>query len=66
MTNNSTVTKGGAEQQYIDLYNETRQVICEHSAEPMNAVRDAAFEDFKRLGFPTRKIERYKYTDVAQ
>lgn len=66
MTNNSSAKKNSAEQQYIDLYTETRQVICEHSAEPMNAVRDAAFEDFKRLGFPTRKIERYKYTDVAQ
>ncbi len=66
MTNNSSAKKNSAEQQYIDLYTETRQVICGHSAEPMNAVRDAAFEDFKRLGFPTRKMERYKYTDVAQ
>ena len=35
-----------------------------HSAEPMNAVRDAAFDDFRRLGFPTKKVERYKYTDI--
>ncbi len=66
MNNNSTVAKTNAEQQYIDLFTDNRDVICAHSAEPMNVVRDAAFEDFKRLGFPTRKVERYKYTDVAQ
>ena len=65
MTNNSTVTNIRSEQQYIDLYSNNREVICQHSAAPMNALRDAAFEDFKRLGFPTRKVERYKYTDVA-
>lgn len=32
----------------------------------MNGRRQAAFEDFCRLGFPTRREERYKYTDVAQ
>ena len=66
MNNNSSVTRKAAEQQYIDIYNETREAICQHSAEPMNVLRDGAFDDFKRLGFPTRKVERYKYTDVAQ
>jgi Fe-S cluster assembly protein SufD len=32
----------------------------------MNAVRDEAFERFKALGFPSKKVERYKYTDVQQ
>lgn len=36
-----------------------------HSSEVMNAVRDRAFDDFCRLGFPTRKVERYKYTDMT-
>ena len=54
----------GSEQQYIDLYGECRDMIFGHSGEQMNAVRDKAFEDFKRLGFPTRKVERYKYTDM--
>ncbi len=53
------------EQQYIDLYAACRDAICSHSTDAMNAVRDRAFEDFKRLGFPTRKVERYKYTDIA-
>ena len=32
----------------------------------MNAVRDKAFEDFKAQGFPSRKVERYKYTDMQK
>ena len=54
----------GSEKQYIDLYNEARQMIMDHSAEVMNAVRDKAFEDFQRQGFPSQKVERYKYTDM--
>jgi len=41
-----------SEQQYIDLYGQCRQMIFDHSAAPLNAVRDRAFDDFKRLGFP--------------
>ena len=55
-----------AEQQYIDLYGQNQKMICDHSVDVMNAVRDQAFEDFKRLGFPSRKVERYKYTDMQQ
>ena len=32
----------------------------------MNAQRDGAFERFLRNGFPTRKMERYKYTDIQK
>lgn len=52
------------EQQYIDLYTQAAEAIKGHSAPVMNAVRDRAFEDFSRLGFPSRKVERYKYTDI--
>jgi Fe-S cluster assembly protein SufD len=54
----------GSEQQYIDLYKQCHGMICEHSSDVMNAVRDAAFERFASSGFPTRKVERYKYTDM--
>ncbi len=37
-----------------------------HTSAVMNAVRDTAFEDFKRQGFPSRKVERYKYTDMEK
>lgn len=55
-----------AEQQYIELYQETHEMLCKHSAPVLNALRAQAFEDFKRQGFPTQKVERYKYTDVAE
>ena len=52
--------------QYIALYDECRGMICSHSAEVMNAVRDEAYENFKGQGFPTKKVERYKYTDIEK
>ena len=55
-----------SEQQYIELYEQCRTMICEHSSDVMNAVRDEAFERFKTLGFPSKKVERYKYTDMQQ
>jgi len=55
-----------SEQQYIDLYEQARELICSHAPEAMNAVRDKAFEDFKAQGFPSRKVERYKYTDMQK
>lgn len=55
-----------SEQQYIDLYKACRGMLFGHSADVMNGVRDRAFDDFCRLGFPTRKQERYKYTDMAE
>lgn len=56
----------GSEQQYIELYQEARQMIISHAPEHMNAIRDKAFEHFKAQGFPTRRVERYKYTDLQQ
>ena len=55
-----------SEQQYIDLYKQARQMICEHSSEVMNAVREEAFERFVSAGFPSKKVERYKYTDMQK
>ena len=55
----------GAEQQYIDLFNQYRTVIERNSAGVLNEYRMKAFHDFQRIGFPTRKQERYKYTEVG-
>ena len=49
-----------SEKQYIELYEQCREMIKGHANDVMNSCRDAAFEDFKRLGFPTKKVERYK------
>lgn len=53
-------------EQYIELYHQERATICQHAPEVLNAVRDTAYEDFVRQGFPTQKVERYKYTNVAE
>jgi Fe-S cluster assembly protein SufD len=53
-----------SEQQYIELYEQARGMIVQHSSDVMNAVRDTAFEQFRSLGFPSRRVERYKYTDM--
>lgn len=55
-----------AEQQYIDLFSQAEAMICKHSSEVLNAPRATAFADFERLGFPDRKLEKYKYTDVSK
>lgn len=54
-----------SEQQYIDLFRQCRTMIDSHSAPVLNALREQAFQDFLQQGFPTQKVERYKYTDVA-
>ena len=56
----------GSEKQYIELYEQARQMIFDHAPESMNVVRDKAFEDFRKQGFPTKKVERYKYTDIQK
>ena len=39
-------------------------MIARHSAGVLNQVREQAFDDFRRLGFASRKVERYRYTDL--
>ena len=55
-----------SEQQYIDLYKQCRTMIHVHSSDVMNNVRDEAFERLAANGFPSRKVERYKYTDIQK
>ncbi|MDR3119245.1 MAG: Fe-S cluster assembly protein SufD [Mediterranea sp.] len=54
------------EQQYLDLFSRNEPMICRHSAGALNTLRAGAFADFKRQGFPTRKLEKYNYTDVSK
>lgn len=56
----------GSAQQYADIFAANRDELCRHSCEELNAVRDAAFAAFQAKGFPSRKVERYKYTDVDE
>ena len=51
--------------QYLDFFHTQRARIDAHALPLLNAGRDAAAAAFARLGFPSRKMERYRYTDVA-
>lgn len=54
-----------AKQQYLDLYDEARQLLFENAAPILNEARDEALAHFREWGFPTTKNEQYKYTDTA-
>lgn len=55
-----------SEKQYIDLYNQCKGMINKHAPQVLNDLRDKAFDDFCRQGFPSKKVERYKYTDIQK
>ncbi|MBO4549663.1 MAG: Fe-S cluster assembly protein SufD [Bacteroidaceae bacterium] len=50
--------------QYIDFYNEVRETIAARSCAEMNAWREDAFRTFSAQGFPSKKVERYRYANV--
>ncbi len=52
--------------QYTELYDEVKDLLQKQSCEALNAQREKAMETFKRLGLPTKKVERYRYTDVEE
>ena len=49
----------------MNLFRTERALIDGHSFALLNAHRDEAAAAFQCLGFPSRKVERYRYTDVA-
>lgn len=52
--------------QYTELYDEVKGLLEKQSCEALNDQREKAMETFKRLGLPTKKVERYRYTDVEE
>ena len=52
--------------QYVKLYNDILPLLGERCSAVLNAQREAAMETFQALGFPSRKVERDRYTDVAE
>ncbi len=51
-------------QQYIDLYRDHRDMVCDGSLAVMNQARETAAELLAEQGLPTTRVERYKYTDA--
>ncbi len=60
----SSKSFGGDE--YVALYQEHHESIKKHAAVALNAGRDAAFEKFNQLRFPTSRNEEYKYSDFRE
>ena len=52
--------------QYIEFYSQVKDTIAQRSCTLMNAHREEALRVFSEQGFPSKKVERYRYTDVAQ
>ena len=50
--------------QYIDFYSEVRETIASRSCDEMNAQREEALQTFSAQGFPSPKVERYRYANV--
>ena len=53
-----------AGKQYIDFFGEVRDTIAARSCAEMNEQRESAFEAFSAQGFPSPKVERYRYAKV--
>ena len=51
-------------EEFINLYLDNLDLITENSAEVLNHARQEAIENFKLLGFPGSKNEKYKYLKV--
>jgi len=58
----TTLSNTDITNKYLDLYNENIDQINTNGAELINNIRKNAYEEFKKLGFPHRKSENYKYT----
>lgn len=51
---------------FLSLYAENRNTIFSYSPDFINVMRSDAIESFKELGFPTKKAEDYKYTNIKE
>ena len=52
------------QEELTNLYTSNAGRIAEGTGKIINKYRPRAFEDFTRLGIPTRKNENYRYTDL--
>lgn len=53
-----------SEKQYIELYRSQLEMLEAGSCAPLNAKRAAAAARLEAKGLPTKRVERYKYTDA--
>ena len=53
-------------QQYLDIYDSNSALLNAEGIEVLNKHRAEAAELLRHTGFPSRKVERYRYTDVQK
>jgi Fe-S cluster assembly protein SufD len=51
---------------FTRLFNDNRSEIFSGSSEYVNSMREMALENFRRVGLPGKKDDRYKYTPVNE
>lgn len=51
-------------EKFIELYEENQDLLKSDSPEYVNKIREKAFGNFQKLGFPNKSNEQYKYTDL--
>lgn len=54
------------EQAYIDLYKAHRTQLFAGAPNALNQMRDVAIDTFCKQGFPSKKVEEYRYIDVNE
>lgn len=52
--------------QYIKLYNDIKPLVSGKTHAILDAWREEAIATFAEQDFPTKKVERYRYTDVVE
>ena len=62
----SEVVNTDIKTKFLDLYQENISIIKNGSPEYINLIRDRAIELFRKNGFPDKKNENYKYTDLEK
>ena len=55
-----------ATKQYIELYEQYGDMLCQHSCSIMNNERETACQALKMKPLPTRKTEEYKYSNMQE
>jgi len=55
-----------AEETYLDIYRQYRDVVVQHSAPLLNSRRDAAFAALKEYGIPDVTQEEYRHFDLQR
>jgi len=58
------ITETKNKEYFVNIYNENLEKINNYSSELIKYERNKAIQDFQNIGFPDKKNEKYKYTNI--